>query len=258
MTNSVFATDLRKSYALTKRGLISTLTDKGRLADLVVFPLSFLVMWGLFVSSGSVPSEVAVPLLLVNLIWSVASSYQMQANFLLMFDLWSGEFLEMLRAGITQKHYRVAQLALGTVIGSFNLLIFYVALLLIFGVPHSQAVLLFTTLPIYYLASMGVGFAVSGLVLRFGKSYAFLTWTTMQLLIMISSPFTVLESLPKWLQLIALGSPFTYVFEFVRSGNAELLPLAFLISLAYFIAGAITYRSLFNEARRAGRLAALV
>jgi hypothetical protein len=258
MTSLTISTDLRKSYALTRRGLISTLSDNGRLADLVIFPVSFLVMWGLFVISSSVPSEIAVPLLLVNLIWSVANSYQMQANFLLMFDLWSGEFLEMLRAGITQKHYRFAQVALGTVIGTFNLVVFFIALVTVFKVPAAKAAYLFITWPVYYTASLGIAFAVSGLILRLGKSYAFLTWTATQIIIMISSPFTELDKLPTWLQHLALISPFTYVFEFVRRGDPQLLYISFAISIVYFVVGFVSYDLLFKEARRSGRLAALV
>ena len=244
----------RKSFALVKRNFRATLVDKGRIADLIIFPISFLVIWGLFFSAGIIEEDAALTLLMVNLVWSISSSYQMQSDFILMYDIWSGELVEILRSGINQHHLLVAMIALGTIIGTFNLIVFFLAIQFIFGVPFQDGLILFTTLPAYYIASMALALLVAGGILRLGKSYAFLTWTMLQIIIMFSSPFTPVAVLPDWLQALAWLSPYTHIFEYIRFGNAATLNLALIQGLCYTVVGYWTYTKMFAASRKSGKL----
>jgi ABC-type polysaccharide/polyol phosphate export permease len=206
--------------ALVKRDLEAAVTDSGRLAEMIVFPASFLVIWGLLYQSDLISREIAGELLVVNLIWTVASQFQSQANLGFMMDLWSREFSELFKEGLTVEKYVLSRLAVGTMIGGANLLVFLIALPLVFGASSREAMLLLTTLPVYYAAAMGLALVITGSVVLWGRSYGFLAWTGLQFLIMLSSPYSPVESLPWVMRYVAYLSPFTYVFEYVREGGA--------------------------------------
>jgi len=240
--------------ALLYRDFIATFTDKGRLFELVLYPLSFLVIWGLMFKSGIVAPELAAQLLVINLIWSTSSSLQGQTNGPIMYDLWSREFAELLKEGITMQLYIVARVLFGTAIGVTNLLVFLLASPLFFGVPASQLLPLVTTFPIYWCASIGLAYVVAALVIRLGRSYAFLAWTGLQFIVTLSSPYTPLESVPLWLRVPAYLSPYAHVFEHVRNGGMTWYMVGLLEGILLLVIGMVAYRRIFKEAKRVGRL----
>jgi len=88
------------------------------------------------------------------------------------------------------------------------------------------SMVLITLFPSIVICALAVATLVNGLVTLLGKSWAFLAWTMMQVIITLSSPFVPIEKLPHGFKEIALLSPFTYLFEFVREPSAWLLGLA--------------------------------
>lgn len=236
--------------ALLVRSFKGLCQDNGRLSEMVVFPLSFLVIWGLFFSSGVVTREVASQLLVVNLIWSVASTFQSQANLTLMFDLWAREFSNILRQGVQIQEMLCAHLIFSTVIGLGNLLIFCGAIFWVFGGGASEIALFLKLFPHYYLASVGLAGLFCGVVIRYGRSYGFVAWTGLQLLIMFSSPFSPVATLPGWFRSIVILSPFTPIFEFVRFGRIEDYIFGLILSVIYLICGVIAVTVFFKRRRR--------
>jgi ABC-type polysaccharide/polyol phosphate export permease len=217
---------------------------------MVVFPLSFLVIWGLFFSSGIVSREVASQLLVVNLIWSVASTFQSQANLSLMFDLWAREFSNILRQGVRIQEMFCAHLLFSTIIGLGNLLLFCGAIFWFFGGGLREISLFLALFPHYYLASIGLAGVFCGVVLKYGRSYAFVSWTGLQLLIMFSSPFSPVSTLPDWFRGVVVLSPFTPIFEYVRFGRIEDYIFGLALSVVYLISGVLSVTIFYKQRRR--------
>lgn len=243
--------------ALVRRDLRSVLIDRGRKVELVTFPLSCLVIWGLLYTSGVIQREVAGQLLAVNLIWMVSGQFQSQANLGLMLDLWSNEFAELFREGVPPRTYLAARVVTGTVIGLVNLAIFTAALPLLFGAGAAEVRALYETLPVYYVASMGVGFVVAGCILRFGRSYGFLAWTSLQFVMMLSSPYSPLDRLPSAMRYVALCSPYSYVFEYVRTGDFSVLAAGAVIAAFLFAGGLVWFERSFRETKAGAGLVSL-
>ena len=241
---------IRVVRALCVRSFRGLLQDPGRLTELIIFPLSFLVIWGLFFASGVVSREVASQLLVINLIWSVAGTFQAQANLTLMFDLWAREFANILRQGVRIEEMCSAHIIFSTVVGLSNLVVFAAAIVWAFGGGVLEVGFLIELFPLYYLSSIGLAGLFGGIVMRLGRSYGFVAWTGLQLLIMFSSPFSPVATLPEWLRIVVRGSPFTYIFEYVRFGRSEDYLLGLILSLVYLIVGTFLAVTLYKQRRR--------
>jgi ABC-2 type transport system permease protein len=246
--------ELRIVGALVERAFRGTVSDRGRLVDLLLMPFSFLIMWGLLLQSNVIPRSVGLPLLIVNLIWSIAASVQMQGNRTMMFDLWAREFCELFRSGVSALSYLTALIIVGALSGIANLGVFLVVVPLLFDLHFTDLAPLITVFPIYFLAALGLMAIVGGLVLTLGQTYGFLSWTALQFLMILSAPYAPLESLPRWLGALCQISPFTFAFEFVRFGYSGTYAAGLLIALLYAAFGGAYFLYAFNEARRMGRL----
>lgn len=235
--------------ALTLRSFKGTFIDKGRVSELVIFPLSFLVIWGLFFASGLVERKLAGQMLVVNLIWSISGTFQTQANLTLMFDLWSREFANILRQGVRIWEMVTAHLIFSTLIGLLNLFLFVLFIVYAFEGGRDETIMFFTLFPHYYLSALGLAALFGGFVIYLGRSYGFVAWTGLQLLIMISSPFSPVESLPTWLQTITKMSAFTYIFEYVRFQRSSDYWAALFLGVVYLIVGTFAARILYSRRR---------
>ncbi|MCW2310150.1 ABC-2 type transport system permease protein [Rhodobium gokarnense] len=110
------------------------------------------------------------------------------------------------------------------------------------------------------LTSWSIGIVVSGLVLRNGLGAESLAWTVMFLLLPLSCVYYPVETLPDWLQWIALALPPTYVFEGMRAilidnvFRGDLMLIAFGLNLVLFAVAVFTFFRLFDSARKVGSL----
>lgn len=236
--------------ALMRRSFRATFSDKGRVTELVVFPVSFLVIWGLFFASGIIDRVLAGQLLVINLIWSIAGTFQTQANLTLMFDLWAREFAHILRQGVKIQEMVAAQLIFSSVLGIINLFIFIFFVVFIFGGTEKEVMLLIELFPLYYISAIGLAALFGGMVIMLGRTYGFIAWTGLQILIMISSPFSPLETLPSSVRLISYVSPFTYIFEYVRTQNLNLYWTGLCASLMYLLFGCLFAIYFYQKRRR--------
>ncbi|MCB9030166.1 MAG: ABC transporter permease [Deltaproteobacteria bacterium] len=236
--------------ALTLRNIRATFTDKGRVSEILVFPVSFLVIWGLFYASGIAEVHLASQLLVINLIWSIAGTFQTQANLMLMFDLWSREFAQILRQGVRIEEMFVSHIIFSTTLGILNLLVFLFFIVYSFGGGMTEIRMFTELLPLYALSSIGLALMFGGFVLYLGRSYAFISWTGLQILIMLSSPFSPISTLPGWLQKLVLVSPFTFVFEYVRFGRVADYIAGLILSIIYLFLGTFCAYFFYNKRRK--------
>jgi hypothetical protein len=234
----------------------NTLFDKGRLMEIIVFPISFLVIWGLLFSSNVIAENIARELLIINIIWTITGSIQTQINMVLVFDLWSRELSQIITSGVTHWTLATAHILFGLMIGLINLIVCLLAIP-IFGGGLSEIKLLLICAPLYALIAIGLALTFSACIFTLGKSYSFVAWTGLQIIVMFSSPYTSVHILPQWLQYICSLSAMTSVFEFVRTGSTGDYIQALCIAVVYVVIGATSYQIGYTRRRLKQGLATL-
>jgi hypothetical protein len=235
--------------SLLFRNFLALRVDRGRYCDMIIFPLSFLLSWGLLVWSKVLSEDQAVGFLLANLVWTLCSNVQTQTNLCMMVNLWSREYRELLNEGVKPHEMFVADGIFGVGIGIANLTIFALVIPAFSGSWEASGVLLLA-FPSIVICALAVSSFVTGGITYLGKSWGFLSWTGLQAVIMFSAPFVPLEKLPTVFRYIALGSPFTYLFQFVRTGNGSDLAIGTGLGLVLLVLGILFLGAMVEKVRR--------
>lgn len=235
---------------------------KYRLLELLYFPLSSVLIWGLFaLYSRKLAVEAGLIVLVINVFWSFAHLAQQQANILMMEDVWSSSFRQVLVSGVSELEYTIAKL-----IVSSTAAIPITGLLIIvanaFGAPffaNFKIVLMMAGIGL--LGSLALAVFVTGLIMAFGREYGFLSWSLLQLFIFFSAPFYPPAIFPAAIRWITYLMPFTRLFEAGRAiatntpVSREIIMSAFIVAAAYFILAWPFLLWAFKYARKTGVLA---
>lgn len=235
---------------------------KYRLVEAFYFPITNIIIWGLFAyASKGAALEAALIVLVVSLYWSFSLLAQQEANMLVMEDLWTSSIKHVFVAGITPIEYLLAKLTASAITSAVTATI----LILIanaFGAPlliHLPLVILLTIFAL--LGSLALAVAITGTIIMTGREYGFLSWSALQLFVLFSAPFYSPDALPTVMRWITEIMPFTYIFEAARQlatiGSIQTPTLwhAFAIALAYFILSFPYYLWAFKKAKQSGKLA---
>jgi len=232
---------------------------KWRWIEVTFFPISTLLLWGLFtLQSKAYAIEAGLIVLVVNLIWSFSHIAQQETNLLMMEDLWTLNIRHVLVAGVTEFEYIIAKLTLSTttalIIGSIMAVIADA-----FGAPLSENLGSVLALGgIALLAATGIALLVASLVVMLGKDYGFLSWSSLHFFIFFSAPFFSHDLFPIVIKQVSEIMPFTYVFEAARAlavgAPVTTLGHAFLVSVAYVIIAWPCYFLGFKRSRKTGML----
>jgi len=248
--------------AIIANDITTVIRVKWRFLELTYFPLSSILIWGLFaIQSRAYAAEAGLIVLVVNLFWSFSQLAQQQANILVMEDLWSFSIKHILIAGVSETEYIIAKLITSTsaaiIITSFLLLIanaFGAPLLANLGTVAAIA-------GIALLGSVSLAILISGTIIMLGKEYGFLSWSMLQVFVFLSAPFFSPDIFPVPIRWITEIMPFTYVFQSARAiatnvpvQNSTLLH-ALSAVIAYFIFAWPYYYYSFRRARKTGMLA---
>jgi len=111
------------------------------------------------------------------------------------------------------------------------------------------------------ISSVALAIMIAAFIIFLGRDYAFLSWTILQLFILLSAPLFPVSILPLPLQIIAHFMPFTNIFvavrEMVRTGFVEesILTRALMVSLVYLFLSSPLYLFAFKRAKKTGKLA---
>ena len=238
--------------SLCYRAWLGTHTNKGRIVEILLFPVSQLAIWGLFLYADLVEQSVAEQLFLINLVWAFATAIQTQANIVMMSDFWSGEFPELFRSGIDEKSYIVSILLSGLAFGMVTMIASMFLSWWVFDISLEVMLPLIYSLPCYLMFSLALAVFAAAIIIRLNHSYGFIAFSILTFIVMLSSPYTPVENLPAALRGIALFSPIGLVFEFIRNGDTSLLYKSFVISIVIFILSSIYYFSVFKRLRKKG------
>jgi ABC-type polysaccharide/polyol phosphate export permease len=192
-------------------------------------------------------------ILTINLLWSVSYSFQVHVNFPVAFDLWSREFIGILQEGVTPQVMAVARAAFGMCAGLVIFVLGFLGVIILFPVDSVFLLRLVEALPLVLGISLGLGTAINGVLYYVGRSYNFLSWTILQFVVVFSSPFTPMKSLSVPVRLIAYLSPYSYPFEFIRSGEWSVYCVGLILSLLGFVGGMVVHTYLYDLARKHGK-----
>ena len=237
------------------------LASRWRWIEFFYFPVTSLIIWGLFAlwmrELTSVAGTVA---LIVNIFWSYSYVVQSTINLSMNEDAWSGSGALLISSGVTKFEYFFSRVLFGLLISAINLAIMLsVTQLLFFNVAEClHAVMLLAALAA--IISVAISGMIAGLIFLLGAGYDWLAWSALQFFVLLSSPLAPLDVLPLEFQRVASIMPYTYLFCAVRSLalGAEwqaYLPRILLDAVAYSITGMLVYSFGFERSRKSGKLA---
>jgi hypothetical protein len=247
--------------ALVYRDYLVFVKSKWRWLEFFYFPITSLIIWGLFTLWTSEFAGVAGKIALtINVFWSYAYVVQSTINLSINEDSWHSEAHHIFITGIGKWEYLTEKTI-------FSLLMSFINLILMFSVMHfffiniSETIfqisifILLTTFISVSLASF-----IAGLYFMLGRDYSWLAWSTLQFFILLSFPLSPLDFLPHPLQLTARLMPYGNLFESIRNlllgkPYLEETKLSFFVGLGYLTAGLLIYNFGFDHSRKTGKFA---
>ncbi len=252
-----------KIRAILSRDILTFVKTKERLVEVLFYPITTTLIWGMFANYFSdISLETSMMLLATNVFWTFSYLSQSAANLQINVDVWSRSLNQLLVSGINEVEYIIARLifsaAASTVI--LGLMMFIVSF---FGFRFPALGPFVLLVLVTLLASMALSVLIFALFIMLGKEYAFLSWTFLQLIILLSAPFFPIEIYPVPIQYISKILPHTYVFNAVKTmaqtGRVPLnqVYLGLGISVAFLIVVFPFYLWVFKRARKKGQLVRL-
>ncbi len=253
-----------KVKALMIRDFMIIRRSKWRLLQLFYFPITTIIIWGLFaIFSQTFALEAGLIVLAINIFWSFSLQSQSGINNMINEDVWSGSLKQVLTSGISELEYVFARIITSTITSLVILLVmlgmgFYWFNLSIVG-SHISLVGFFAVATL--VASIGLAILITALFIYLGREYSFLAWTALQLFILLSAPFYPVEIFPEPFKTIAYGMPFTGVFSGMRelvttsAVSSTILVNSLLVPIGYLIVSIPLLIHSFRRAKKTGLLA---
>jgi len=139
---------------------------KWRVLELTYFPLTSVLIWGLFaLQTRQYAIESGLIVLVVNLFWSFCQIAQQEANILIMEDLWSFSIKHILISGVSEFEYLIAKLVTSTTAAiAISTILFFVANA--FGAPLiANAKLVISIASAALLGSLALAIIIAGTII---------------------------------------------------------------------------------------------
>ena len=251
----------RKIKALIYRDSIAVRRVKFRIMEIIYFPITTIIIWGLFaVYARELAVEAGLIVLIINIFWAFAHVAQTTSNVLMMEDIWSGSLKQIMLTGISEFEYIIARLITASVSSTIVVLLLTVLSLTLFDINFFQPDIIFL-IGITLLGSISLAIIIAAMIFYMGREYGFLVWSAIQLFIMFSAPLFPKELFPKALLYLSYVMPFTAVFEAARgfsiTGTVSTGTLwwGLAVVVGYFIISWPLYYLSFRRAKRTGMLA---
>ena len=230
------------------------------------FPIVTVMIWGMFsVFVRDQAAEAGLIVLIVNVFWSFAHTAQNSINVAMLDDVWSGSLKNILVSGISSMEYLIARMITSLMISMAMVFILLGFSLYLFNAyiiaTHFSTIILFIALTI--ISSLALAAFVAGMILILGKEYGFLSWTAMEVFVLLSAPFFPVSLFPEILQPISWAMPFTNIFEGLRylitTGSVEITYIVngAIVSFIYLFLSFPFYKLVFEQAKKRGNLVRL-
>lgn len=257
---------LHKIAALIYYDMLVFRNSKWKIAEFVYFPITTVIIWGLFsVFVRDLALEAGLMVLMVNIFWNFASLAQSNVNMQMNDDTWSGSLKQILITGITEFEYLFARIISSVILSVAIMLLMVGIAFYVFGLSIivAKATEIFVLSSITLLTSLGLAILVAAMIIAAGREYSFLAWTALQAFVLLSAPFYPVSIFPEAVQAISWLMPFTNIFEGTRSlvsaGSISqaMTTNALLIAALYIVFSLFAYKYVFHRARKNGGLVRL-
>src|SRR5262245_9591754 len=196
-----------------------------RIFDIVYWPVISLLLWcftSTFVSTTSSSSGVMEFFLGGAVLWSLFWRAQTDVGTFILEDFWSRNIYNLFASPVTplELFCAIGLIGLLRCLLSFAFLSVLTWLLYAFNILRigGLAIAVFTT--VLLLFGWVIGIVISALIFRHGLRTQVLAWSVGFIIQPFSCVFYPLESMPRWVQFVALTLPTTYVFEGLRHAIA--------------------------------------
>lgn len=236
-----------------------------RVFDIVYWPVISLLLWGftsIFVSTTSSFSGIIEFFLGGAVLWSVFWRAQTDVGTFILEDFWSRNVYNLFASPVTPLELFCAIGLVGFVrcllsfffLGVLSWFLYTFNILQIGGL----AIAVFTA--VLLLFGWVIGIVISALIFRYGLRIQVLAWSVGFIIQPFSCVFYPLESMPPWVQVIAVTLPTTHVFEGLRhaiaTGELAVGPLltAFGLTLVLLVAALFFFQYALLQAKRLGLL----
>jgi len=256
--------NLNRIIALLKRDNAIMNRSKWRWVELFYFPLSSLLIWGFFsIFAREFAAQIAFTILIVQIYFEFAYLAQGVANQQMMEDVWTGSFKELMLTPITPMEYMFSRIIHSGIRSVATLAILIFGAFAFFQVNLIVDNLFFFLIlaGLTFFASATIAIIVASLILFLGREYGFLSWSSIQLFILLSAPFYPITVFPGALQYVSYIMPYTWIFEAIKQFVATeiicsvCMEYSLISNIGYLIFSLPLFLYAFNRAIRTGALA---
>lgn len=257
---------LSRILALVWRHYFLTRHNLERFADLLIFPLVALVMWGFLATYVQVQQSSSLAAYFMGglILWVVFERVGTSVGIDFMWDVWERNVVNVLASPITIIEYIVGLV----VVAIIKVLISFTAMLLVaflfygFNITNLGfgLVALWVNIVIFAVA-LGI-FNIS-VIARWGHSVGPLTWVLPFAIQPFAAVFYPVSILPVFFQKVVWFLPLSHIFEGMRytiaTKNFDMTQffIAFFLNLAYLVFAIAFFAYMFNRAKKEGKLVRL-
>jgi ABC-2 type transport system permease protein len=247
---------LWKFWFLTTRRL-------DRIFDITYWPLINLVIFGftaLYIKGSAEMPHIVIFLIGGALIWILLQRAQQDAVVYLLEDFWNGNLSNTFITPITTGEMFTALCITGLLRAMFCFALMTVVSIFAYNFfIFSGGLLPFVFMIPLFIFAWAMGFAIAGLIFRYGTQIQIFAWSVNFLFQPLSGVYYPIITLPPVLQKIAFFVPSAHVFEGFRqaysgSFNLNLFILAMVMSFIYFALSYLYLVSSVKKARKTGML----
>lgn len=257
--------NLSRVYAIVLRHIFLTMHQLERFADMFLFPVFGLVLWGFLANYVQIQSSQLAAFFMGGLIlWVIFERVSTAVGVDFMFDVWERNIMNILASPITLLEYITGLVAVAVVkvIVSLLAMLFVAAVFYNFNVGFVGIwlVLLWFNL-VLFAASLGI-FNIA-IVLRWGHTIGPLIWILPFIFQPFSGVFYPVSVLPEMAQRIVWFLPLSHVFEGMRytmttgKFDSKEFFVGFGLNLVYFILVVLFFAFMFNLVKKKGTLVKL-
>lgn len=260
---------IKRIYAIVMRHLYVWPRNMDRLMGSFGWPILEITIWGLTMSYFQKNLINTVSLLTVVLgtviMWQILARTQTEISIVFLDEVWNKNLINIFSSPLTKAEFLVSIVVLNLIKIIFTIMsllaigIFYYKFNLIRSFGIYMPFLLFNL----FMMGWSVGFFVIGVIMRFGYRVQELAWA----IFLVTQPFSCVlypvSALPNWARPIAQALPSSYLFEEMRNIlnknpiNVNNLYMSFILNVVYLVLSVWFFSSMFEQARKFGRLVKL-
>ncbi len=193
-----------------------------RVLPLFAWVATDMILWGFitrYLNSVSRAGMDFVPTLLgAVLLWDFFSRVMQGVTTTFLEDVWSRNFLNLFASPMSIGEYVTGLVASSVITSAVGLVVMVALASGVFGLSFlSYGVLLLPFVLILFVFGIAIGVSASAIVLWFGPASEWFVWPIPALIAPFAGVFYPVDTLPRWMQVIAHLLPPASVFDNIRA-----------------------------------------